>query len=87
MKLKFSIQATRQTARIPFAADFDLFTIQANETNRTVTYRLGYSHDNPANPYLNLRGFVYLTTLDVTEIRISDRARDEISFDTDRDMI
>ncbi len=82
---EFSIQATRQAAQVPFQAN-DTTTRDssvANRVNRQITYRLGYTHDNPANPYLNLRGFVYLTTLDVTESRITDPGqRDDISFDT-----
>ena len=78
---EFSIQATRQTARIPFAADFDSSS-ESERENRTVTYRLGYSHDNPANPYLNLRGFVYLTTMDITQSDVRSAGTDEISFDT-----
>ena len=81
---KLSIQATRQAARIPFNTNSSTSSTRSigDRTNRQATYRLGYTHHNPANPYLNLRGFVYLTTLDVTEIRISDRARDDITFDT-----
>ncbi len=82
---EFSIQATRQAAQIPFQANSTPSTQSsiANRVNRQITYRLGYTHDNPANPYLNLRGFVYLTTLDVTESRITNPGqRDDISFDT-----
>ena len=80
-EVEFSIQATRQAARIPFAADFDFSPASSDRVNRTATYRLGYSHDDPANPYLNLQGFVYLTTMDITQSEVSGR-RDEISFDT-----
>ena len=78
---EFSIQATRQTARIPFAADFDSSS-ESDRKNRTVTYRLGYSHDNPANPYLNLRGFVYLTTMNIKQRDVRSTGTDDISFDT-----
>ena len=81
---KFSIQATRQAARIPFNTNSETASTRsiADRANRQITYRLGYSHHNPANRWVNLQGFVYLTTLDITEIRIADRARDDISFDT-----
>ena len=87
---KLSIQATRQAAQIPYdATDIPYSSDRSPETdtvsdrvNRQITYRLGYTHHNPANPYVNLRGLVYYTTLDITEVRISDRARDDIGFDT-----
>ena len=81
---KLSIQATRQAARIPFNTNSGTSSTRSisDRKNRQVTYRLGYAHHNPANPYLNLRGFVYLTTLDITEIQLSNRARDDITFDT-----
>ena len=81
---KLSIQATRQAARIPFNTNSNTSRTRSisDRANRQVTYRLGYTHHNPANPYLNLRGFVYLTTLDITEIQLSNQARDDITFDT-----
>ncbi len=81
---KLSIQATRQAARIPFNTNSGTSSTRSisDRENRQVTYRLGYAHHNPANPYLNLRGFVYLTTLDITEIQLSNQARDDITFDT-----
>lgn len=81
---KLSIQATRQAARIPFNTNSSTSSTRSisDRTNRQITYRLGYAHDNPANPYLNLRGFVYLTTLDITEIQLSNQARDDITFNT-----
>lgn len=82
---EFSIQATRQAAQVPFQANSTTSTPSsvANRVNRQTTYRLGYTHQNPTNPYVNLQGFVYLTTLDVTESRITDPGqRDDISFDT-----
>ncbi len=94
---KFSIQATRQAAQIPFDTnsiavpdidpDTGLVTVPAtsriaDRVNHQITYRLGYTHNNPANPYLNLQGFVYLTTLDITETQVNNRKRDDISFDT-----
>ena len=82
---ELSIQATRQAAQVPFQANSTTTTQSsiASRANRQITYRLGYTHNNPANPYLDLRGFVYLTTLDVTESRITDAsARDDIGFDT-----
>ena len=82
---EFSVQATRQAAQIPFQAN-SMTTRQssiADRVNRQITYRLGYTHNDPANPYLDLRGFVYLTTLDVTESRITDASqRDDFGFDT-----
>ena len=82
---EFSVQATRQAAQIPFQAN-SMPTQQssiADRVNRQITYRLGYTHNDPANPYLDLRGFVYLTTLDVTESRITDPdQRDDFGFDT-----
>lgn len=82
---EFSVQATRQAAQIPFQAG-SMPTQQssiADRVNRQITYRLGYTHNDPANPYMNLRGFVYLTTLDVTESRITDSdQRDDFGFDT-----
>lgn len=78
---EFSIQATRQDARIPFAADFDSSS-ESDRENRTVTYRLGYSHDDPANRYLNLRGFVYLTTMNIKQRDVRSAGTDDISFDT-----
>ena len=82
---EFSIQATRQAAQVPFQANSmpSMQSSVANRVNRQITYRLGYTHNNPTNPYVNLRGFVYLTTLDVTESRITDPGqKDDISFDT-----
>lgn len=82
---ELSVQATRQAAQVPFQANSTTSTPSsiANRVNRQLTYRLGYTHNNPANPYLDLRGFVYLTTLDVTESRITDSGqRDDIGFDT-----
>ena len=81
---KLSIQATRQAARIPFNTNSGTSSTRSisDRKNRQVTYRLGYAHHNPANPYLNLRGFVYLTMLDITEIQLSNQARDDITFDT-----
>lgn len=82
---EFSIQATRQAAQVPFQANSTASreSSVSNRVNRQITYRLGYTHDNPANPWVNLRGFVYLTTLDVTESRITDPGqRDDIGFDT-----
>lgn len=82
---EFSIQATRQAAQIPFQANAiaSMPSSVSHRVNRQITYRLGYTHNDPANPYLDLRGFVYLTTLDVTESRITDpEQRDDISFDT-----
>ncbi len=82
---EFSVQTTRQAAQIPFQAN-STPTQQssiADRVNRQITYRLGYTHNDPANPYLDLRGFVYLTTLDVTESRITDSdQRDDFGFDT-----
>ena len=82
---EFSVQATRQAAQIPFQAN----TMPAQQAsiadrvNRQITYRLGYTHNDPANPYVDIRGFVYLTTLDVTESRITDPdQRDDFGFDT-----
>ena len=82
---EFSVQATRQAAQIPFQANTiaSMPSSVSDRVNRQITYRLGYTHNNPANPYLDLRGFVYLTTLDVTESRITDpEQRDDFSFDT-----
>ena len=84
---EFSFQGTRQAAQIPFQTndipDDDEQSSVANRVNRQITYRLGYTHNNPANPYLNLQGFVYLTTMDITQSRITDRSqRDDINFDT-----
>ena len=81
---KLSIQATRQAARIPFNTNSGTSSTRSisDRKNRQVTYRLGYAHHNPANPYLNLKGFVYLTTLDITEVQLSNQARDDITFDT-----
>lgn len=87
---EFSVQATRTAAQIPFNTNSIAVPSRGNpashsisdRVNRQVTYRLEYKHNDPANPYLNLQGFVYLTTLDVTEFRTSDRARDDISYDT-----
>lgn len=82
---EFSVQATRQAAQIPFQAN-SMPTQRssiADRVNRQITYRLGYTHNDPANRYLDLRGFVYLTTLDVTESRITDPdQRDDFGFDT-----
>ena len=82
---ELSVQATRQAAEIPFQTN-TIATRQsavANRKNRQITYRLGYSHDDPMNPYLNLQGFVYYTTLDITQSRITDaEQRDDINFDT-----
>ena len=87
---EFSVQATRTAAQIPFNTNSIAVPSRGNpasysiadRVNRQVTYRLEYKHNDPANRYLDLRGFVYLTTLDVTEIRASDRARDDIGYDT-----
>ncbi len=81
---KLSVQATQQAARIPFNTNSGTSSTRSisDRKNRQVTYRLGYAHHNPANSYLNLRGFVYLTTLDNTEIQLSNRARDDITFAT-----
>lgn len=82
---EFSFQATRQAAQIPFQTN-TIATRQssvADRVNRQITYRLGYTHNNPSNPYLNLQGFVYLTTMDITQSRITDGSqRDDINFDT-----
>lgn len=82
---EFSVQATRQAAQIPFQAN-TMPTQQASiadRVNRQITYRLGYTHHDPANPYVDIKGFVYLTTLDVTESRITDPdQRDDFGFDT-----
>ena len=82
---EFSFQGTRQAAQIPFQTN-TIPTSQssvADRVNRQVTYRLGYTHNDPANPYLDLQGFVYLTTMDITQSRITDRSqRDTIDFDT-----
>lgn len=82
---EFSFQGTRQAAQIPFQTNTTPTSQSsvADRVNRQVTYRLGYTHNNPANPYLNLQGFVYLTTMDITQSRITDRSqRDDIHFDT-----
>ena len=79
---EFSIQATRQAARIPFVITSQTSTSISDRVNRQVTYRMEYTHNNPANPYVNLRGFVYLTTLDVTQSAIANRQKDDIRFDT-----
>ena len=82
---EFSVQATRQAAQVPFQANSmpTQRSSVADRVNRQITYRLGYTHNDPANPFLDLRGFVYLTTLDVTESRITDPdQRDDFGFDT-----
>ena len=82
---EFSIQATRQAAQVPFQTNTipTRLSSVADRKNRQITYRMGFSHDDPANPYLNLKGFVYYTTLDITQSRITDaEQRDDIHFDT-----
>ena len=82
---EFSFQGTRQSAEIPFQTNTTPTrqSSVADRVNRQITYRLGYTHNDPANPYLNLQGFVYLTTMDITQSRITDRSqRDNINFDT-----
>lgn len=83
-ELKFSVQANRQSARIPFSTTSTTTspTAISDRVNRTATYRLGYSRDNPANPYLNLQGFVYLTTMEISQGVIANDQRDEIRYDT-----
>ena len=81
---EFSIQANRQTARIPFSTTSTTTspTSISDRENRQVTYRLEYKHNHPANPYLNLQGFVYLTTLDIDQTVIANGQKDQISYDT-----
>ena len=81
---EFSVYVTRQAAGIPFNTNTNPTSTAslADRKNRQFNYRLGYAHNNPENPFLNLRGFVYHNTLDITERQLSNSTRDDINFDT-----
>lgn len=81
---KFSVQVNRQAAEVPINTNQDTPNpaLIADRKNREFTYRLGYTHKNPDNPYFNLTGLVYHTTLDITERQLSNSTRDDINFDT-----
>lgn len=65
----------------PASTDTAPASLVDRETEQ-VTYRLGYRHENPDNPYLNLDTFAYFTTMDITEFRVTDGRRDDIELDT-----
>ncbi len=81
---EFSVYVTRQAAGIPFNSNTNPTNTASisDRKNRQFNYRLGYTHNNPDNPYINLNGFVYHNTLDVTERQLSNGTRDDINFDT-----
>lgn len=81
---EFSVHVTRQAAGIPFNTNTNPTNTAsiAERKNRQFNYRLGYTHNNPDNPYVNLSGFVYHNTLDITERQLSNGTRDDINFDT-----
>ncbi len=83
-RAEFSLQANRQTARIPFSTTSTTTspTSISDRVNRTFTYRLEYKHNNPSNPYLNLQGFAYLTTMDIDQTVIANQQKDHIRYDT-----
>ena len=82
--LTFSVQGFHEDSEIPInpASDTTDPAELADRETTQLTYRLGYTHENAANPYVHLHGFVYLTTLDVDERRLSDDRPDDIEFDT-----
>ncbi len=81
---EFSVHVTRQAAGVPFNSNTNPTSAASlsDRKNRQFNYRLGYTHNNPDNPYLNLNGFVYHNTLDITERQLSNSTRDDINFDT-----
>jgi hemoglobin/transferrin/lactoferrin receptor protein len=83
-ELKFSFVGFHDDGRAPDnpAAATTAASALVDRTTEQFTYRLGYRHRDPANPFFDFDGFVYLTTMDLTELRVSDRRRDDIDFDT-----
>jgi hemoglobin/transferrin/lactoferrin receptor protein len=83
-EVKLSWVGFRDEGRVPDNPAVDTADPNAllDRTTQQFTYRLGYRHVDPANPYLDLEGFVYLTTMDLIERRVSDRRRDDVDFDT-----
>lgn len=83
-ELRFSIQGFLEDGEVPTnpaVIATDPASLVDRETTQ-LTYRLGYTHDNSTNPYLHLAGFVYYTSMDIRERRLSDNRPDAIDFDT-----
>ncbi len=83
-EVQFLVQGVREEGRVPAnpAVRTSAPSALVDRNTTEFTYRLGYTRQHPDNPYLNPRGFVYFTDLDISEKRIFDQRQDEISFDT-----
>ena len=83
-QLKLSIQGFDELGDVPLNPSSDVSPTNpvVDRTTRQFTYRLGYTHRNPANPSVDFEGFLYLTELEVRERRLSDDRLDKIDFDT-----
>lgn len=83
-ELKLSIQGFEETGEVPTnpATDTTDPASVVDRQSRQLTYRLGYTHQNTTQPWFNFHGFVYYTTLDITERLLADDRPEDIAFDT-----
>ncbi|MFQ5852286.1 MAG: TonB-dependent hemoglobin/transferrin/lactoferrin family receptor, partial [Candidatus Binatia bacterium] len=82
--LKLSFQTFQEDGRVPTntASRTNVPRSISERNTKQFTYRLGYGHKDPDDRFLNLQGNLYLTTLDIGEIRASDRGKSDIGFNT-----
>jgi hemoglobin/transferrin/lactoferrin receptor protein len=83
-QLKLSVQGFDEAGEVPTnpgANTTDPTAVVERQTQQ-FTYRLGYTHRNAANPWLDLQGFVYYTTLDIRERLLANDQPGDIAFDT-----
>lgn len=83
-EVKLSVQGFEDRGEVPTnpAANVSASNAVVDRTTRQLTYRLGYTRHNPANPYVNLAGFFYVTTMDINETRLSGSPGTAVNFDT-----
>lgn len=83
-ELKLSVQSFDEDGEVPTnpAANTTTPTAMVDRQTRQSTYRLGYTHRNAANPWIDVQGFIYYTTLDIRERVLANNQPTDLDFDT-----
>ena len=84
-ELSFSVQGFGEDGEVPAAPNVTRTAPPSSLVDRRttqMTYRLGYTSENDANPYLRISGFVYHTRMDIRRRRLSDDRPDATHYRT-----